>query len=87
VTWGFIWLMFILKIPIVALLTIVWWAVKAEPEPAASDGHGGIGRHPDRPSPRWPKPRRRGPHGAPLPPSPPRVRTAAIGRLPTLPHR
>src|SRR6266508_3818033 len=33
VTWGFIWLMFILKIPIVALLTIVWWAVKQETEP------------------------------------------------------
>src|SRR6266496_3876830 len=28
--------MFILKIPVVALLAIVWWAVKAEPEPAAS---------------------------------------------------
>ena len=32
VTWGFLWLMFALKIPIVGLLWIVWWAVHAEPE-------------------------------------------------------
>jgi hypothetical protein len=87
VTWGFIWLMFVLKIPIVGLLAIVWWAIKAEPEPASSDGEGGIGRHPERPFPRWPKPRHRGPHGAPLPPSPPRVRSRAIAREPATPHR
>ena len=31
--WGFIWLMFVLKIPIVALLTLVWWAIKQEADP------------------------------------------------------
>jgi hypothetical protein len=88
VTWGFVWLMFVLKIPIVMLLGIVWWAVKAEPEPAPSDDDGGTRHHPDRPSPRWPNPRKRGPHGAPLPTAPPRVRTEAVGRrLPDAPHR
>lgn len=87
-TWGFIWLMFVLKIPIVALLGIVWWAVKAEPEPASDGGDGGIHREPERPFPRWPRPRRRGPHGAPLPSAPPRVRTKAISRrVPAAPHR
>jgi hypothetical protein len=72
--------MVVLKIPIVALLWIVWWAIRATPEPAAPGGEGGIK---DRPHPRHPRtpprrgPRRRDPHGAPLPPSPPRVRTTA----------
>jgi hypothetical protein len=68
-----------LKIPIVALLWIVWWAVHATPETAPPAGEGGIK---DRPQPRHPRtprrgPRRRGPHGAPLHQSPPRVRTTA----------
>jgi hypothetical protein len=87
VTWGFVWLMFILKIPIVMLLCLVWWAIKSEADPAADEGDGGIRRHPQRPFPRWPKPRKRGPHGAPLPPSPARVRTRAVARMPAAPHR
>jgi len=31
--WGFVWLMFALKIPILALGWIVWWAIRQEPEP------------------------------------------------------
>ena len=86
--WGFIWLMFILKIPIFMLFGIVWWAVRQTPEPA-SDGDGGSRlptapqphenpRHPRPPLPRHP---RRGPHGpgdAALP-SPPRTR-AVVAR-------
>ena len=88
VTWGFVWLMFVLKIPIFMLLGIVWWAVKAEPEPATNDGDGGIRRHgTHRPFPRWPRPRQRGPHSAPLPAAPKRVRTRAVGRVPAAPHR
>jgi hypothetical protein len=74
-TWGFLWLMVALKIPIAALLYLVWWAVKQTPEEAepASGGDGGSKiDHPRRPFPRHP---RRGPHGDPLPASPPRVRT------------
>jgi hypothetical protein len=87
-TWGFVWLMFILKIPILMLLGIVWWAIKQEADPSADEGGGGIRRHRQPPFPRWPKPRRRGPHGAPLPPSPQRVRTRVVARRsPVAPHR
>jgi hypothetical protein len=75
-----IWMAVILKIPIVALLWLVWWAAK-EPEPAgAEDGGEGGSKRPARPhGPRPSRPPRRGPHsGAPLP-SPARVRTRAVG--------
>jgi hypothetical protein len=67
--------MLALKIPLAALIFLVWWAIKQEPEPAPrSDDDGGIKRcqHPRRPLPRRP---RRGPHGDPGPPAPARVRT------------
>jgi hypothetical protein len=85
VGWTFVYLMVILKIPIVGLLWIVWWAVKQEPDPAEQPG--GDGGVKDRPHPRHPRtplrhgPRGCDPHGQPLPSSPPRVRvTAARGR-------
>jgi hypothetical protein len=80
--WGFIWIMLVLKIPLVALLWLVWYAIKAEPEPVAEDddGDGGI-RKPRPREPRGPaRPRHRGPHGDPVVPAPPRVRTAAQSR-------
>ncbi len=86
-TWTFIWLMFLLKIPIVALFLLVRWAVRQTPE-AAPDSDGGIGprnrpRHPHHPRSRGPRPRRRGPHGEAAPASPARVRTfASRSRLP-----
>ena len=59
--WAVFWLAVILKIPIVALLTLVWWAIRAEPEPVtgSDDGEGGS---------------RRGPHPRTKPPQPPRLR-------------
>jgi hypothetical protein len=81
--WTFIWLMLILKIPVVALLLLVRWAVKQTPEGWQDEGNeddGGIShnprpRHPSHPRPRLPRSPRRGPHhGAPAPLSPPRVR-------------
>ncbi|MGA9315953.1 MAG: hypothetical protein WBV77_15145 [Solirubrobacteraceae bacterium] len=81
--WTFIWLMFILKIPIVGLYLIVRWAVRQTPEAAGEDG--GIGPRPDsshphdprHPRTRLPRSPRRGPHGdAPFAP-PARVRTVA----------
>ena len=77
--WTFVYLMLILKIPIVALLTIVWWAIRSTPEesdPVQSDGGGGTKtREPRHPRPVRPRHPRRGPHGDPLPLPPPRVRT------------
>jgi hypothetical protein len=84
--WTFIWLMVILKIPIVALFLIVRWAVRQGPE-AAAEEDGGIGprpNHPSHPRPRLPRAPRRGPHrGAPAVLAPARIRTAAArARLP-----
>ncbi len=89
--WTFVWLMVFLKIPIVGLFLIVRWAVRQTPE-TAPGADGGIGprtspRHPHHP--RAPRPRRprRGPHGnAPIPSSPPRVRSSLVARK-RLPHR
>jgi hypothetical protein len=92
--WTFIWLMVILKIPIVGLYLIVRWAVRQTPEATGEDG--GIGplpgalhprdpshphhpAHPRHPRPRLPRSPRRGPHGdAPFAP-PARVR-AVVAR-------
>ena len=86
-TWGFLWLMLALKLPIAALIYLVWWAIKQEPEDesSSSDDDGGIKRH--RPHPRQPFPRRprRGPHGDPAPHPPARVRTVRA-RARTLGH-
>jgi hypothetical protein len=73
-------MMVILKIPIIALLTLVWWAVKQEPEPAEGDSEERLRRGPDHPRPpRNPRPPRRGPHAEPPPATPKRVR--ARGKL------
>ena len=85
--WTFIWLMFLLKIPIVGLFLIVRWAIRQTPE-GASGQDGGIGPlprplHPHRGGGdqfRLPRRPRRGPHGEHSPPSPARVRTAAARR-------
>ena len=77
--WGFIWIMLILKIPLVMLLGIVWWAIRSSPEPVSGeDDDGGIGREPGGPDSRFP--RRRGPHGDPVVPAPPRTRVPARAR-------
>jgi hypothetical protein len=78
VDWAFVYMMFVLKIPIIALLWLVWWAVHSTPDASEDDSEGGDGglrtrvRHPRRPFPRRP---RRGPHGDPPCAPPPRVRT------------
>ncbi|HEX3519356.1 MAG TPA: hypothetical protein VHT29_10010 [Solirubrobacteraceae bacterium] len=79
-TWTFIWLMFLLKIPIVALFLIVRWAVRQTPEEASGED-GGIGprpspSHPHGPRAQLPRLPRRGPHVGPAPLAPLRVRGA-----------
>lgn len=71
----FIWMMLVLKIPIAALLYLVWWASRQNTEPAHGPDGGGSDRHPHRPTrnPR-PRPPRRGPHAEPPPRSPQRIR-------------
>jgi hypothetical protein len=81
-TWTFIWLMLLLKIPIGGMLWIVWWAVKkADQEPVGESGQDDGGSklrlrpHPRRPRPHAPLRPRRGPHAGARPSSPPRTRT------------
>lgn len=69
--WELIFLMLVLKIPIVYLCLVVWWAIRAEPQPPQEaplvpvavepddSPRPGLGRRPAR------RPDRRGPHGAP----------------------
>ncbi len=75
--WAFIWLMVVLKIPVVAAIWLVWWAMKAEPELTDDDGGIDVPETPPPHRPRHPRRPRRGPHGDPEAPSPPRVRTKA----------
>jgi hypothetical protein len=84
--WAVFWLAVILKIPIVALLTLVWWAVRQTPLPEADqeDGGGGSRRNP-HPRTQPPHLPRRGPHGDPLPVPPDRVRVTHRG--PRVPDR
>ncbi len=87
--WTFFWLMVVLKVPIIAAIVLVWWAVRAEPEAVepepepegeGEDDEGGSkvpAAH--RSLPRRPL-RPRGPHGTPAPPAPPRVRKRTLAR-------
>jgi len=71
VVWEIVFLMLILKIPIVYLCTAAWWAIRAEPAPdvplepvrrRVRPGPGPRGRY--QPPGRLPR-RPRGPHGSP----------------------
>jgi hypothetical protein len=78
VTWGFLWIMLALKIPLIALICIVWWAIKQDPEQEteqSNDDDGGLRRHRRHPREPFPRHPRRGPHGDPRPHPPSRVRT------------
>ena len=76
-----VWMFVILKLPIIAALLLIWYAVK-EPDPASDEEDGGS-RVPREPTPRPDRPRRprRGPHAEPPAPAPERVRTAKGRRL------
>jgi hypothetical protein len=72
VIWEAIFLLVILKIPVIYVGWVVWWAIRAEPRPeegaavtaslGPEDPHAGRRRW--RP-PLAPRPRRGGPHGTP----------------------
>jgi hypothetical protein len=75
--WGIVWLAVALKLPIVALLYLVWWAIKDPPGVEAEEDGGGSPDRDPRPHPRGPMPGppRRGQHAGSPPSSPARVRT------------
>jgi hypothetical protein len=72
VLWELVFMLVILKIPVVYLCAVVWYAIKAEPEPAGGESTAPDGLQPSpwKPWRSWrrndgPRPRRGGPHGAP----------------------
>jgi hypothetical protein len=77
--WAMFFLFVCLKVPLLALCWLVWWAIHQTDDAAEDRGDGGSKRpHAPPPLPRAP---RRGPHGDPAPLPPPRVRTTtARGR-------
>ena len=80
--WTFLYLMVGLKIPLLAALWLIWYAVREpEEEQAPDEDRGGRGGGP-HPRNRPPKPPRRGPHAEPPPPAPLRVRVARGRRVP-----
>ena len=82
--WAMFWLILVLKIPIAALLYIVWWAIREPPVPETDLGDGGAGVSRDpHPRIRPPQPPRRGPHAGRAPDSPSRTRVhKGRGRVP-----
>jgi hypothetical protein len=61
--WELVFMMLILKIPIVYLGLVVWYAIRAEPEPGVDPTEYSVWRPWRRPSDGGPRPRRGGPHG------------------------
>jgi hypothetical protein len=67
-TWELIWMLVILKIPVIYLCLVVWWAVRAKPAPLEPAVRAVTSEIDPRPGWRFPlRPRgpRRGPHGSP----------------------
>jgi len=68
IVWEAIFLLVILKIPVLYLAWVVWWAIRAVPEPPRGEELAGVLVDPDASGPsRWrrapaPRPRRGGPH-------------------------
>jgi hypothetical protein len=81
--WAIFWLGVVLKIPIIALLWLVWWAINAQPEPETAGPQGGGSDRHGGGLPRHPRPPRRGPHAESPPRAPKRVRVVARVLSPT----
>lgn len=66
--WFTLWFMVILKIPVLYLAGVIWWAVKDPPDghgTGEADVGGGGGWRPRGGRGRIGTPERRGPHGSP----------------------
>ena len=81
--WTFLYLMLFLKLPILALLGIVWWAIRQTNDATPNTGGDGGLRDPHRIRPR--DPRRPPPRPGCAPRWPARARSSAEHRA-RLPH-
>jgi hypothetical protein len=69
VWWEIVFMLVVLKIPVVYLCLVVWWAIRAEPLPEDGALDRELGPDEGGPRPWWRPPRRRrkpGPHDPPL---------------------
>jgi hypothetical protein len=76
--WAMFFLFVCLKVPLLALCWLVWWAIHQVDDPAEDTGGDGGSRRRVHPLGPLPRPPRRGPHGDPAPQPPPRVRKATL---------
>jgi hypothetical protein len=67
IVWELIWLMVIMKIPILYLCWVVYWAIKSKPQPEEMAALVKVSDDTDPTPwrPRRTRPRRPGPHGRP----------------------
>ena len=65
-----------LKVPLLLLFWLIYWAIKQEPDLDETGDDGGSRRERPHPPDWHPRSPRRGPHGDPVPLPPPRVRPA-----------
>jgi hypothetical protein len=66
--WELVFMLVILKIPVLYIGWVVWWAVKAEPEVGSQGGTDGVNWTPWRRPPKSSspvRPQRGGPHSTP----------------------
>jgi hypothetical protein len=75
--WELIFMLLILKIPIVYLGVVVWYAIRAEPEPGVDPAEHSVWRPWRRPD--EPRQRRGGPHGTREAARAPRTRRDRVG--------
>jgi hypothetical protein len=62
--WEIVFMLIVLKIPLIYVGWVVWWAIKAEPVPGAEgEAAHSMNWQPWRRDPDSPRPRRGGPHG------------------------
>ena len=67
-----------LKVPLLMLFWLIYWAVKQQPDLEDAGNDGGQRRSRPHPPPRLPRAPRRGPHGDELPQPPARVRRVSV---------
>jgi hypothetical protein len=60
--WALVFMLLVLKIPVVYVCSVVWYAIKAEPEPGV-DPHQDTSLWKPWSKPNGSRPRRGGPHG------------------------
>ena len=74
--WEIVFMMLILKIPLVYIAVVVWYAIKSDPEPGIDQQDDSLWRPWRRPA--GPRPRRGSPHGTR---DTARIRQARRGRV------